>query len=120
MTIANGLFHKDIGLPISPNRIIFHGTLNYSNHAIKAANSDRYGKINLPKILNTKNDNVTLIELETKNGRPFKGVYRMPHCQKYDIVIVVLYETRLVKTVWLNSRTDAHKTLGASKYTKLQ
>lgn len=120
MALQNGLFHKDIGLPIASNRIIFHANLNYSNHALRAANNDRYGKINLPRILNTKLDNVTLIELETRNGKPYKGVYRLPHCEKYDIVIVVLYETRLVKTVWLNSNTDKHGTLNKSKYTKLQ
>lgn len=119
MALQTGLFHKDIGLPISPNRIIFHAQLKYSNHALKAAQNDRYGKINLPETLNTKLDNVTLIELETKNGKPFKGVYRMPYNDKHDIVIVLLYETRLVKTVWLNSKTDAHKTLDVSKYTKL-
>lgn len=119
MTLQNGLFHKDIGLPISSDRIKFNCPLRYSNHANRAANNDRYGKINLPERLNTQLDNVTLIELETRNGKPYKGVYRTSHCEKYDIVIVLLYETRLVKTVWLNSKDDKHNTLKTWKYTKV-
>ena len=119
MTLQNGLFHKDIGLPIAPNKIKFYCRLKYSHHAINASNNDRYGKINLPDILNTTKDDVTLIELETRNGKPYKGVYRLSHCKKYDMVIVVLYETRLVKTVWLNCKNDKHNTLKHWKYTKL-
>lgn len=120
MTLQNGLFHKDIGLPIAPNKIIFHGQLVYSNHAKRASNNDRYGKINLPKTLNTRDNNCTLIELEVKNGKPTKGVYRIPYCASYDLIIVLLYDTALVKTVWLNSKADKHTTLQTWKYDKLR
>lgn len=89
--------------------------LNYSNHALQAANNDRYGNIDLPDSVDT--NKAKLIELEVVNNRYLsKIVYRMEYDSEYDICIVIIPERWFVKTVWLNRKSDKHRTLDRSKY----
>jgi hypothetical protein len=114
LIMKDGLYHKDIFLPVKKRET---GTvkLTYTKHALEAASDDRYGVIeDLPVVLEFSK--VDLIELEVSNGKPVKGVFRQPMDQDNDLVIVVLFNNNLVKTVWLNQRTDKHFTLDKSKY----
>lgn len=109
--MKDGLYHRDVHLPF---RLSWAAMLNYSRHARHEATRDRYGALNLPRTLSTAEADV--IEVEVQNGKPHKAVLRMPHDEQRDIVLVVLLDRALVKTVWCNLRTDAHKTLDTSKY----
>lgn len=111
--MKDGLYHKDIYIP----KLTFHKVdvvLNYTYHAIAAAENDRYGRIELPETINF---NLTeIVELEIVNGKVFKFVARMHHDTKNDLVLVVLADGYRVKTVWLNRKNDTHRTLDRSKY----
>ena len=54
---------------------------------------------------------VELVEMEVAYGKPFKVVVRQPYDGEFDIVHVILLKGLIVKTVWLNSRSDKHRTL---------
>lgn len=109
------LYHSELGIP--PNAKTNHGQflLDYSNHALEAAQDDRYGNIiNLPKSLDTSKAQV--IEVEMSGNKTTKVVYRIPYDEQHDLALVVIPDRRYVKTVWLNKNTDVHNTLDASKY----
>ena len=110
----DGLYHKDIGLPIAASKFrIGNIPLVYSLHAMFEAKKDRYDVINLPKMLDT--NSATVIELEIKNKRINKIVFRVNYSAVFDLV-VVLSSSMYVKTVWLNKKTDQHKTLNKTLY----
>ncbi|MCA1800400.1 MAG: hypothetical protein LC650_03825 [Actinobacteria bacterium] len=109
--MKDGLYHTDVHLPFT---LSWAAMLNYSRHARNEASRDRYGALSLPRTLSTTEADV--IEVEVKDGKPYKAVLRKPHDEKRDLVIVVLLDRAFVKTVWCNLRTDAHKTLDTSKY----
>lgn len=121
MKTTQKLYHKDIYMPAEIDRALTNAAnrgatieLKYSGHAINASKNDRYGKINLPKTLNTAE--ATFVEVELTGRAITKVVYRVRHDSRNDLVIVVMIQTGLVKTVWLNSRTDKHSSLKTWKY----
>lgn len=67
------LYHKNIGFPCNIN--IFSGIfeLIYTNHALKASENDKYGRIILPKFLDTEKSE--LVEIEVKDSVMIKGVF---------------------------------------------
>ena len=115
MKYRDGLYHKEIRLPKISFRDI-EVVLNYSYHAIEAAESDRFGKVELPYSINF--NRVELVEVEIHKGRVNKLVVRKHHDSLNDLVLVVLVDTLKVKTVWLNRKNDNHRTLDARKYNK--
>ena len=115
-TTTTLLYHKEIGFP---NDIQLPGgilELNYSKHAKMAAMTDRYGHVKLPREINISK--CDLIEIETKHNKLQKCVYRTSYDNKYDITIVIIPKRNYVKTIWLNSKYDNHKTLKVEKYAK--
>lgn len=113
------LYHYQIGFPNGLERLRGIFTLSFSNHALRAAADDRYGRIQLPRVLNT--DTALLVEAEaTPRGKLVKAVYRVRYDDVNDLVLVVNRSERgpglFVRTVWLNRRVDAHKTLDRRKY----
>lgn len=108
------LYHYKIGLP----KLRLKGLLKlqYSAHAKRAACNDRYGYIQLPTCLDVGNE--LLIEVEVLNNTVAKLVFRVPYSNLHDLCIVV-QPNGLVRTVWLNSIHDNHKTLDLKKYTKV-
>ena len=114
--MQNGLYHKDIYMPKikgTPNKEI---SLRYSNHAIRASQNDRYGGIELPNSINPSNG--TLIEVELRDNKVVKRVIRYAYNSTHDLIIVVTIPDYVVKTVWLNCKTDKHNTLKEWKYNK--
>lgn len=115
MEIKNGLYHKDIFLPKInlSDKIV---KVNYSHHAIEAAYNDRYEEIILKDAYNfSKSD---IIEVEIKNKKIVKIVARFDYNNNYDLIIVIIPQGKIIKTVWLNDKNDLHKTLNRSKYNK--
>ncbi len=107
------LYHFSIGFPKDVVKVSGIFKLIYSYHAIKASENDRYGKIQLPTILDV--DSALLVEMEVVDGVMVKGVYRVPYDHQCDLIIVMLVDGK-VKTVWLNYNSDKHCTLDKSKY----
>jgi hypothetical protein len=116
-TNRDGLYHRDIGLPVSAKKFqIGEIKLIYSMHARFEAQADRYQLISLPTVLDT--NKATLIEVEILGGRLNKLVWRANYSEVFDLIIV-LGASGTVKTVWLNLKSDTHKTLDRSKYRKV-
>lgn len=112
--MKDGLYHKETGLPL--NKVSFQmGTvpLRYTRHAEEAARTDRYGFIKLPKFVNT--DRAEVVEVEVTYGKIDKVVYRANYSEEADIILVI-GRGGVVRTVWLNLKSDKHKTLDKSRY----
>lgn len=110
------LYHFQTGFPKGMPTSFGIIPLRYSRHAIQASQNDRYGFIDLPPTLDTKK--AKLIEIEVTEGVISKVVYRHKHCRNYDLVMVIIPQGGIVKTVWLNSNRDKHNTLNRKKYSK--
>lgn len=112
--ILMDLYHTDIRLPanfVAPAQTV---TVDYSDHARKAAHNDRYGFMDLPYTLPLRSGKV--IEVGMENGRVAKILFRFQYDNDLDMCIVLIPGRWFAKTVWFNERTDSHKTLDRSKY----
>ena len=112
------LYHSEISIPEKVKKQLPSGIikLQYTHHAINASKNDRYGEIPVFKGLNL--DNAKVIEIETENDKIEKVLYRCSWTDEKDVCIAVLIATGTVKTVWVNLKSDIHKTLDKSKYSK--
>jgi len=108
----DGLYHYLLGFPKveMPKGIL---PLVYGEHAKDEIRSDRYGKINAPQSINFLH--AKIVELEVKNGCVEKVVARIHHDARRDLILVVKPDG-FVKTVWLNTKDDKHKTLNRARY----
>lgn len=116
------LYHYQLGIPFNlslPSRL----NVTYSRHALRAASEDRYGSIDLPSAINTTG--ALVVEVEAgDNNRPVKLVLRANYNSTLDVIYVILTHSLpdnsfMVKTVWLNEKNDAHKTLDVTRYCKV-
>lgn len=110
------LYHIEKGIPEEvkkqmPKAVI---ELHYSRHAQEARINDRYGEV--PEFKTIDPNNAQVVEAETDGWKLKKVVYRIPYTETLDCCIVVLTGINLVKTVWVNRKSDNHKTLDLSKY----
>lgn len=110
------LYHKDIRLPDNFRAPTHSVNINYSHHARKAANNDRYGVMTLPPRLALSH--LEVIEVGMENGRVAKILFRTEYDHRLDMCIVLVpgKDAWFCKTVWYNERTDKHKSLDRSKY----
>lgn len=110
--LLDGTYHKDLFLPV---RVAGTFKLSYSRHAIEASKSDKYGSICLPESISINNDDI--IEAEIESGCVVKLVARCSYDSYRDIIIVFMpNKSNLVKTVWLNLKSDNHNTLKRYNY----
>jgi hypothetical protein len=111
------LYHKDIYLP-EPVRTLKRVNLSYriSGHARKAAETDRYGVIEIAPNITFEGKDV--VEAEVKNGKVEKLVVRLPYDKERDVIYVVgIYpDGKVLKTVWANLSNDLHSTLRRELY----
>lgn len=108
------LFHYLTGLPKSFRAHDIYG-LRPSPHAINESNSDKYGCFALPNYV--KISEWKVIELEQNDeGQIVKWVIRKVLDNERDIVLVIIPNQKVIKTVWINVRSDKHKTLDKSRY----
>lgn len=108
------LYHKDVYLPkqiANKAEVTFQPV--YSAHAKNACKSDRNGMIILPKEISFSGSDI--IEIEVENKQVVKYVIRLAYSNTCDLILVFLV-TGLVKTVWLNCKSDNHSTLDKNKY----
>lgn len=107
------LFHKDVFLPKSVSAPCYEGRLHYGNHSLQASLSDRYGEMTLPEVFCAAN--AELIESESDGQRVTKQVWRQSLDDERDIILVLTPNGR-VKTVWINLKSDQHRTLRRELY----
>lgn len=111
------LYHFELGFPKHLTiRKVGPLKLKYSRHAQSAAKNDRYGIITLPETVVIEPQD--LIEIGMVGEKPTKIVVRQAYDVLHDIIIVMNTADNLVRTVWLNRRSDLHKTLDVRKYCK--
>ena len=110
------LYHRDVNLPPQLKKLKKQiiPDLAYSYHAQNQA----YNKgIILPDKLEYSGHNI--IEAEIIDSIVYKLVVRVEyeHNSDYDICLVIINNNGiLIKTLWLNNKTDTHKTLDKSNY----
>lgn len=114
------LYHKEIGFPAgfrAPRDLVM---VSYSTHALNAAKDDRYGDMHLPPRVRLSDFDV--IEIGIIGRRVSKILFRAELDDERDLCMVLMPNGRgpwRCKTVWINERSDAHKTLNASKYERV-
>ena len=119
------LFHKSLGLPASIQLPRGRKKMVLTNHAKEAARDDRYGNIAPLLALYSSFDPATadLVEIETSDRiHVEKAVYRVPLAPNspYDVVLAAVPygDKYVIKTLWINERSDRHRTLNTRKYSK--
>lgn len=109
------LYHKDLFVPEIVKKQLPQGKfeLSYSEHAMQEC-QDGNGKIVPPKYLDTQY--ALPFEFEVNDGKLTKVLYKVGYNLVYNLIIVVIPDRFFVKTLWLNAKTDHHRTLDKSKY----
>lgn len=113
--IGMSLYHKDTGFPA--NIALPAGEFNHlicSDHAKDASWSDRYGFFKLPSSITVKPEEI--FEIEVENNRIIKFCCRKPVTANVDMSFAIIPDRQFVKTIWLNSKKDSHKTLHKHRY----
>lgn len=108
--IKDGLYHKDVFLP-KELAIPQLSSLIVSRHA--QTRSEQLN-VRLPRDFIPQIGQV--IEAEVVQGKLHKIVVRQPWNAAVDICYPLLVQTKVIKTVWTNSRTDTHLTLDKTRY----
>lgn len=111
------LFHVDVFMPKAYQRPIHQGKLKYGNHAVSESLVDRYGEIALPRHFDPAQAKLIETEVDARTNEITKQVWRQPLDTERDIVLVI-GRGGFVRTVWVNLRTDKHKTLNRSRYVR--
>lgn len=109
------LFHVEKFMPVSATTPVHRGQLKYSFHAQTASQNDRFGSITLPELFNPEKAKLVEAEMNTARTVVLKQVWRQRLDYQRDLVLVIV-AGGLVKTVWINKKSDKHKTLDLSKY----
>lgn len=111
------MFHKDVFIPDFAKVPMHDGCpLRVSKHAAdRAAKGGGYDEIPLPPVFIAKNATLIEVELNPVTGAVEKQVWRQKLNDEYDLCFPLLSDGT-VPTVWLNHRTDTHKTLNKGKF----
>lgn len=105
------IYNAQTGFPFQV-RLPLAITLHPTKHAIQAAQTDRYGRIEIPEYIST--EGVQLVEIEMKDDRIMKVVLRKSYSAEFDVVFVVV-DHGILLTCWLNCKSDTHRTLNKSR-----
>jgi hypothetical protein len=110
------LFHKDVFIPDFAKVPLHEGPLRYGNHAKNVtAEGGQHKSIPLPEMFVAKNATLIEVEVNPVTGEVEKQVWRQPLDNEWDMCFPMI-AGGFVKTVWLNHRTDTHKTLNKAKF----
>jgi len=122
---TEALFHTGVYVPNEVMKRVVGKTLRlrYTNHAINAAQDDRYGVIDLSKIQNPlriEQDDIIEVERDDRTGGVVKVLIRKGYDAIRDVVLAVsgsgVPGEGVVRTVWFNQKDDTHGTLNTSRY----
>ena len=119
------LYHKDVKLPRRIRGMVPTGVkvLTYSKHAYEQF-FDKNGRITPPVRLDFSVCEVVEVSTDERANKVDKLVLRHPYADGKDDLcdlVVVCVPTPdkkvwFVKTVWLNLKTDTHKTLNIRRF----
>jgi hypothetical protein len=112
------LYHVEVFMPKKFSKPCFAGRLRYTHHAQQEANSDKYGTIALIEFFDPAMAQLIESEVEVFGSGAFrvvKQLWRMPLDAERDLVMAIKNDGT-VKTVWVNLRSDKHRTLNRSRY----
>ena len=112
-TSGRRLYHFQLCIPHPYKKPVYEGNLEYSAHARREAESDRYGQIPLPERFDARG--ATLIEVEAVDAVVVKQLWRQKLDDSRDLVLAINRDGS-VRTVWVNVRNDTHRTLDPSRY----
>ncbi len=110
-------FHVEVNMPERYKAPIYEGPLKYRRHAREEAQMDRYGSIPLPAVFDASKAQLIEVDFDTDVDKVVKQLWRQPLDDKRDIVMAIM-EDGFVRTVWVNLRTDKHRTLNRAKYVR--
>lgn len=114
------LYHIDLGFPAGSNLPVGGYEIHYTRHALTEAHNDKYGQFVLPEFVVL--DGSETFELEVVGGSSVKAVVRVRYDERMDLCLVLVPGSApghaVCKTVWLNERTDTHKTIKYGRYTR--
>ena len=113
----SGLYHAEVRLPNGYRHPRFSVNVEYSNHARREAASDRYGRIVLDPFVDLSF--FETVEVEITAGTVSKIVVREAgHVERQRVLVLIPRKGQrwFCKTVWINVRSDSHKTLDRSRY----
>lgn len=113
------LYHNEVFFPEKVKNALPKGNIHlaYTQHARQACLNDRYGSIIGPTSIDASKGYV--FEAEVIDGKLVKFAVRMSYDATRDITLVVgCGRNYFVKTLWLNLKTDKHRTLDKNKYAK--
>lgn len=112
------IYHKEVHIPEKiKNLNAVTLTLEHTHHARQAAQSDRYGEIPLPDTLKFRGKHIC--EAQVEGGKLIKLVVRKSFNNELDMSYVLLIQNSkhaTLKTVWLNRKSDQHRTLNTATY----
>lgn len=95
------IYHHTKGFPFLP---VIVSLLDYTAHARTEAKQDEFGAVlKLPVAIDTRKPECKLIELEVKEGKPVKALYRQPLDETRDLCMAIIPRktgAAIVKTVW--------------------
>lgn len=116
MSDRETLYHASIGLPKWFRKPTQSVALRWTYHATVAAQEDRYGII--PRFKTLTLARFEVIEIGVIGTRVSKILFRGTLNETDDVCIVLIpgRDFWTVKTVWINKKSDTHKTLDAAKY----
>ena len=117
------LYHVDVAMPKRVKSKAPKGIQRptYSGHARKAAQSDRYGLLQLPDLLDMGQSVLVEAEEFSKAAPLTKIVFRVQYNETLDMVVVAIpqpHSQLFIKTVWFNETNDTHKTLDTNRFAK--
>lgn len=110
------VYHVEVFVPEHLKNSGFVGQLKYSEHALRAAQDDKYtkyGPVTLPVMFDYRK--AKLIEVEVEHGRAVKRLCRISLDDRRDLVLAIM-AGGIVKTVWVNLKNDKHRSLDKSRY----
>lgn len=111
------LYHKDVFFKPHFHTFAMKGvSLKFSAHLVERLIERGIDTKKIPVIINNV-ANVKVIEVETEDDgmTVHKQLVRYPYDSSNDLVMAIV-RNGLVKTAWVNSKTDNHRTLDKSKY----
>lgn len=124
-TTSNTLYHKEVFWDNKFDKVVdtmikTHEGINISQHTLEQARKDwkrdYTDVLDVDKIAEIIKKPYYLFEYDSKDS---KFVLRVNYDSKNDVMIVMM-PTRgnrlLVKTMWINAKTDTHKTLQKERY----
>lgn len=112
-TSGRRLYHFQLCIPHAYQKPVFEGELEYSGHAVREAENDRYGQISLPERFVARG--ARLIEVEAVDAVVVKQLWRQKLDESRDLVMAITPDG-FVRTVWVNTAADGHRTLDPRRY----